>query len=343
MVTFSVKYSFMATYVFGAGASLHAGYPLTADLGNGLYAWARQSDLIWRGYIEELYQQYGGLADLERILTELHERPAGSRAAEVTRTHCGNTLGGIKVAIPEYFHSLRQKSIEGRDLYRALAHRELRNGDTILTFNHDLACERALRTEGLWEVGDGYGFLLEPGITPPSNVKVLKLHGSTNWLGMLFGGNMGLSQVSSGAYGPRPTLFGGRDFSYLGYPDHVRDPHCKGISTTGGDPALILPTLHKNFFHQTSFGREWEPFWNYLWGEAARALTAAEKIVIIGYGMPAADERARELLLNHSNPHAEILVLSGSRSSALCEDFTKSGFRSVNSLGQGYFEDLLEG
>jgi hypothetical protein len=34
----------MVAFVFGAGASLHAGYSLTAQLGNDLHDWARQND-----------------------------------------------------------------------------------------------------------------------------------------------------------------------------------------------------------------------------------------------------------------------------------------------------------
>jgi hypothetical protein len=76
----------MVAFVLGAGALLHAGYPLTAHLGNQIHDWARQNDAFtWRGYLEELFEQYGGLSDLERILTELHERPAGSRAAESSK------------------------------------------------------------------------------------------------------------------------------------------------------------------------------------------------------------------------------------------------------------------
>jgi hypothetical protein len=40
----------MVAFVFGAGASLHAGYPLTAQLGNDLHDWARQNDaFMWSG------------------------------------------------------------------------------------------------------------------------------------------------------------------------------------------------------------------------------------------------------------------------------------------------------
>jgi hypothetical protein len=331
----------VVTFVLGAGASLHAGYPLTAGLGDHLLDWARQNDaFMWRGYLEELFEQYGSLADLERILTELHERPNGSPAAAWSKMHCGSTIMGIKVAIPELFNSVRGKWIPGRDLYGEFARRMIRDGDTIVTFNYDLACERALRTEGAWEIGDGYGFSLGAGITPPSKTKVLKLHGSCNWLGMLFDGNMSLSQVSD-VYGPRPCLFGDRDFTYLGYSEQVRDPLRRGITRTGANPALILPTLHKDFFHQTSFGREWEPFWNYIWEQAQQSLRSAEKIVVIGYSMPVADERARELLLKHSNPNAEILVFSGSRTGAICECFLQNSFQTVTSLGNGYFKEYL--
>jgi hypothetical protein len=51
---------------------------------------------------------------------------------------------------------------------------------------------------------------------PPSPVKILKLHGSTNWMGLLFGGRKGFAQVSS-ALGLRPSLFCRPDFDYLGY------------------------------------------------------------------------------------------------------------------------------
>src|SRR5258708_3558095 len=330
----------MTTYVLGAGASRHAGYPLTPELGNCLLEWARQSDLDWRGFIDALNELYEGLTDLERILTELHECPSGSRAATLSKMQCGNTLGALEVAIPEFVYSLRQKPIQGADLYETLARHKIRSGDAILTFNYDLACENALRKEGMWEIGDGYGFLLGAGITPPSKTKVLKLHGSTNWLGILFDGNKGFSQADN-VYGPRPCLFGGRDFTYLGYSEDVRDPLCKHISTTAVEPALILPALHKNFFHQTFRGREWEPFWDNMWGEAARALDSSERIVIIGYSMPKGDERARELLLKDSNPNAEILVFSGSRTCAICKEFRDAGFQNVNSFGKGHFENYL--
>jgi hypothetical protein len=332
----------MVTYVLGAGASLHAGYPLTASLGDHLHRWSLRNDFMWCGLVDELHELYDVLMDLEKILTELYERPAGSRAATLNETHCGSIIGALRVAIPEFFNWVRLEPVDGPDSYRELARHKIRGGDVILTFNYDLSCERALRTEGLWEIGDGYGFSIGGDITPSSKVKVLKLHGSTNWLGILFGGITGGSYAPN-VYGSRPCLFGENHFTYLGYSKDVRDPLCKGISTTGGERALILPTLHKDFFHQTPLGREWERFWNDIWNRAAEGLHSSERIVIIGYSMPSADERARELLLQRSNPRAEILVYSGSRTKTICEEFRVRGFHAVTSSGEGKFEDFLSG
>jgi len=331
----------MVTYILGAGASIHAGYPLTTNLGNVIHQWARQSNFLHRGEIDELHELYGGLTNLEKVLTDLYDHPEGSRAATLKEAHRGGIIGALAVAIPEFFNYVRQNPIDGPDLYREFARAKIKSGDTILTFNYDLACERALRTEGLWEIGDGYGFSLGAGITPPSMVKVLKLHGSANWLGILFDGITSFSQVSN-VYGQRPCLFGRRDFTYLGYSSDVDDPLYRGISAPGGEPAVILPTFHKNFFHLTSFGREWERFWNCIWEQAQEALASAEKIVVIGYSMPSGDERARELLLKYSNPDAEIQVFSGTRTGVICGDFRNGGFQNVNSSDQSHFEDFMK-
>jgi hypothetical protein len=199
---------------------------IPTDLGNRLRNWAGQHDFMWRGYIEELYELCGGLADLEQIMTELHERPVGSRAAALTMMHCGNTVGGLRVAIPEYFNALRQESLQSADLYGTLARDHVQDGDAILTFNYDLACEQALKRNGLSDIsdGDGNGFELGLNVIPSSKAKLLTLHGSTNWLGILFRGSTGYFQPSK-TYDHRPAVIIGRNDSvFFGYPDSVRDP-----------------------------------------------------------------------------------------------------------------------
>jgi hypothetical protein len=328
------------TYILGAGASRHAGYPLTCELGRSLRDWAVGTESSWGAFIQGAFELYGDLEDLEKVLTDLHERPDGSPAGKLSKMHCGNMIGAFNVAIPELFHFLGQQTPASQDLYGKLAHQRVSPGDTIVTFNYDLACERALRNAGLWEIGNGYGFDLGLESIPRSKVKLLKLHGSTNWMGVLFGGNMGFSQASS-VYDQRPAVFGKRNFTFLGYSEDIRDPISAHITRTGGIPALILPTLHKNFFHQTTFGREWKPFWDDIWRQAGESLRVSEKVVVIGYSMPAADERARDLILKCTNPNAEVGVFSGSASNLICRAFHDCGYKTAMSAGSGYFEDFL--
>jgi len=330
----------MVTYILGAGASRHAGYPLTNELGRFLRDWAIANESLWSGYIQEAFELYEGLENLEAALTDLHERPEGSPAAKLSEMHCGNMIGAFRVAIPELFHQLRQRTSPAADLYGALARERVHPGDTIITFNYDLACERALYKAGLWEVSNGYGFDLGIKLIPPSKTKILKLHGSTNWVGILFGGNIGFAQVSR-AYDQRPAVFGKREFAFIGYDEDVRDPLTANITRAGGNPALILPTLHKNFFHQTTFDREWEPFWDDIWGQAGESLRTSEKVIVIGYSMPAADERARALILKCTNPGAEVRVFSGSDSKSICRTFHSCGYETAASAGNGYFENFL--
>jgi len=68
--------------------------------------------------------------------------------------------------------------------------------------------------------------------------------------------------------------------------------------------SLILPGRCKQFFVETSFGKELEWFWTSLWNHGAQALKNADHVVICGYSMPKADERARQLLLKQTKKDA---------------------------------------
>jgi hypothetical protein len=327
----------MTTYVLGAGASFHAGYPLARDLGNCLYAWVKAkvpSDDFWRGCIEELHEAYGGLGDIESILTELDECPEGSPAEELGSR--GNIRGAIRFLIPAMFKSVREKEAV---LYERLVAEHVQAGDVFLTFNYDLALERELRNRSLWEINDGYGFSL--GLEAPrSGVKILKLHGSANWWGPLFGGMTGFFQVGSSVFPERPALMDPSDFSFLQF-SGMRDPASPRIGRGGAVPAIVMPTHRKQFFEATSFGHEWEPFWRELWGQAEEVLAASEKLVVIGYSMPQADEAARALLLDHLAKKAQISLWCGQSNKEIAEDFRERGFTVSPMRGAGRFEDFL--
>jgi hypothetical protein len=291
-----------------------------------------------RVYIDQLIELYGELGNVEEILTDLDEHLPGSRAATLPTHIRPYLLPGFRWSIREFFNDMRESPAH-LHLYKRLAYERVRVGDVIITFNYDVACERQLKQAGLWEIGDGYGFSIRLDALPPSKVKVLKLHGSTNWFGQMFRGSRGISQVSD-VYGPRPIIFFQPDLEFFGYPTELRDRLASADEATG-HAVMIMPTLHKRFFEQTLFGREWEPFWSDLWGQAGSALAASEKIVIIGYGMASVDEKARELMLQESNRDAHIAIFCGGKSTAICNEFKSRGFRRVETHPEGRFEDFL--
>jgi hypothetical protein len=162
------------------------------------------------------------------------------------------------------FKSAREQTA---DLYERLVADRITACDNVLTFNYDLALERELQKARLWEINDGYGFSLGIDGTPPSRVKVLKLHGSVNWWGSLFQGRKGFFQVAGNVFGDRPIRLDSNDFEYLGC-SGVRDPESVQVGRGGAIPAIVMPTRRKQFFEPTSL----EPFWRELWEQAEEVL-----------------------------------------------------------------------
>jgi hypothetical protein len=332
----------VTTYVLGAGASHHAGYPLASRLGAELFDWISHVGpgfQMFRPSVEMLHELYGGLEDFEQILTELDECAPNSRAATLKSTERGFIRQALEHSVPGFFNQIRGQPAP---LYGQLASQRVKQGDVILTFNYDVACESSLKKAGLWEINDGYGFNLGIDTIPASKVKILKLHGSTNWWGPIFNGMRGgFWQGGPTALPPRPVILFSHDFGFLGYSEDLRDHQYSGASDPAVKTCLILPTHHKRFFVATSGGQEWGNFWNELWSQAADSLYASDHIVIIGYSLPLADREARALLFEKSNKRAALNILCGSKSNRICEDFRSRGFSRVETDGTGRFEDFL--
>lgn len=303
----------MTTFVFGAGASAHAGYPLTKDLGPKLLGWIRGNPgpanyIYWPdpGSLEAI----GPIDDIEGFITKLEacEKP-------------GALLAGLREALCHYFDSLKPPEAE---LYRAFANEIVRPGDVIISFNYDTSLEVELRRARKWEVSNGYGFDIGIPEMPKSPVKLLKLHGSTNWMDLLFGGLKG-GQFACGlgdSRGERPVFPWGLDD--LGYPG-VKDPKWRegGVDRSG---SMVLPSMKKKFYVETSLNpRERQEFWNSLWHQAAHALRRADRVEIIGYSLPPADSEARDLLLKNSNPRCAVSVCCGSDTDRIVGEFVASG------------------
>jgi hypothetical protein len=312
-----------------------------ADLGRELLDWASQAGKNFepfRSSLETLAATYGDLRDLEQILTDLDGVPSNERVAALTRSERAFIRQAVEHSIPGLFNCIRAKPAP---LYDQMSRHRIREGDLVITFNYDVAIEHSLKREGLWHINDGYGFELGISGLPASKVKILKLHGSTNWWGPLFDGLRGFFQAGPNSLPSRPVVLFAHDFEFLGYPPGSRDPQYRGDSRPAVQTALIIPTRHKRFYLQTSFGREWEEFWKDLWNQAAQALNASEEIVIIGYSMPVADEDARQLLFQKPNKNSRITLLCGGRSKSICEEFKSHGFAHAAVSKSGRFEEFL--
>jgi SIR2-like domain len=209
--------------------------------------------------------------------------------------------------------------------------------DIILTFNWDTLMERALLQTGHWRVDDGYG--LKPhsifrdgwmdAVIPasPSSPKIIKLHGSVNWLtaypvyeGQELVLTHGLPTESLFVYecATKPyATFAGRymdgyaPLTYGYYPPNLTNipgrPVPKGRAILqvrlrfpwmpeGGAeevgvasmPLIIPPVREKSYGF---FGTLFET----LWQQAEQALKDCDEIVIIGYSFPRTDLRSHNL------------------------------------------------
>ena len=325
----------MRVFVLGAGASLHAGYPLAAQMGNCLRAWIETlpPEHRYRSCLEQVSKLYGGLEDFERILADLMTDAHGSRSVNLGVTR-RDLLSGLTEALHDYFDSIRSAPAP---LYDNLA-RVLRQGDSVITFNYDLGVERALRAAELWDIRTGYGFPIEAA-EQPSPVEVLKLHGSTNWRALLFGGRTGFFAGTGNSLGNRPVLFFRPDLEYLGYSDFV-DPRCAHLDSAASLPAMIMPALPKTFHFATTYGEEWREFWDALWWRAESAIANADQLAVIGYSLPIADERARAMLLGSANKAARLSICCGKATASLEQEFRDHGFTNIQT-GTHTFEDFL--
>ena len=333
--------SMSTVYVFGAGASYHAGYPLASALGGPLLNEMLRSPDSWHvAAAEYLSDHFGEPCDFEDWITRiLSLRDAAkndsNRGLEYRRL--GTRLGVLIESLSEWFRRIGNESTA--PLYGEFADRIVHAGDVVITFNYDDALDRELKRAGKWDAfSQGYGFLLGNG-EHISDVLLLKLHGSINWVWNPFGGARAGSFFTGSwpSLGLAPVMLP-RDLKFLGYDD----PSGAGIYQSGGAlHSMILPGRSKQFYVETSLGIEQAEFWERLWSRAEEALRACGKIVVCGYSLPVADQRARELLFETPPKSASIEVVAGGDSERIASEFKSAEFSNIITFGRGHFEDWL--
>jgi|SRR6185312_780750 len=316
----------MRVYILGAGASLHAGYPLMKNLGHELAAWAasipdsamNMAFALAHHALAE-WRDSSKLDNFELLMT------AGD-AGELGIEFWPNIRAGMGILLAEFLNSLPRAPAVA---YAALAN-SAASGDVFATFNYDIAFEKELARAGKWHLRDGYGFEIAAG-QPKSAVTLLKLHGSANWQATVLGGRTGAFQSDGPVADPRPT-FSPFACQRLGF-ETFSDP----LYVFGGVVNyLILPSCDKRFYWNTSFGEEGRPFWDCLWEQTRSAVNLCNEVVLIGYSLPAADQRARELLLDSIPRDTRITICSGGDSSRIADEFRANGHPAVNPVEEPF-------
>src|SRR5216684_1309778 len=221
----------MTTYVLGAGASCDAGYPLAKAMGKGLLQWMKSPTHAPDSYAanyppaaEFLEDFFGPIENIEDLATAIQDLIAkyenGTPEQRTKRALVANQYGVLKNAVRAWFAEIQQEAALTSLAYRGFARNIVAPGDCIITFNYDVSLDRELRLAGKFEAGNGYGFPVE-GLPGESPTKILKLHGSTSWLALLFGGmTSGYSYFQPGHTLSRPVI-PKNELSFLGYADAI--------------------------------------------------------------------------------------------------------------------------
>jgi hypothetical protein len=293
-------------FIFGAGVSKPAGFPLAKELMAELRAELDRETLVgqaetlaetWdRLYEDEIFRAQDD-AELNFTRLQLRTRTIRSRARAEEPVDADGTLSlyqSLPMLIDASFMRLHEQISQEPErigYLRDFVRRHVRAGDIIVTFNYDCLTELALHQEGRWGLRTGYGLDLADtyadlrGIADPTDCHVIKLHGSAGWISCFDRAVPGFRQGGL----PNP------EFEELLISQTLRqhfglghlEPHDPQTPRTA-QQHVVLPTYLKSI-------------WPYplpvLWKKAGELLQSAQRVVVVGYSFPAADTPAQALLL----------------------------------------------
>jgi hypothetical protein len=184
------------------------------------------------------------------------------------------------------FRHYEDSKVEKRGLRNYLRSHlsHLERGDIVITLNWDTTVERTLLEDRRWSPLDGYGFVKKLDQQPrapklaPSEVTVLKLHGSVGWhrsrdKRLYFDSNHGFLkflaiQTECGAI-------------------HFHDPLEKTIVGPPRESLLAYPSFLKQLP-----GEEMQE----IWRAASEAIFKADSVEVWGYSLPESDLAVRTIL-----------------------------------------------
>jgi hypothetical protein len=242
--------------------------------------------------------------NIERLMTRLDGRMPYDRQHQA-ESELAHLLTDLRKNFVERITGAKDETFHDNELAR-LARCCVENGINCVTFNYDDVFDQALWKVNpadsylgtpCWHPNDGYGFFcrasynvvesVQLGVDFSASMHLFKLHGSVNWRTKL---------GSPKPYGIDAVL---HDESWYS-PSFIRRslvPHIQ--ASLDPDPFIVPPVLVKSSLVE-------EPVLQYVWWQAYRRLTEAERVIFVGYSFPVTDMASRflfsETLLRDGRP-----------------------------------------
>jgi hypothetical protein len=303
-------------FILGAGASRQAGAPLMRDFLNvaDLVREQQSSGTQTREYFDLVFRAIAELDpvfakssievdNIESIfaafeMAELFGRLGSLKAVEVSRL-----ISAIKsLIVTTLEEQLTFPTNDGRILpprpydefikligsltqHRVVSSSILSQVNvTVMTFNYDLALDFGFHCNQL-----AVDYCLSESHPDGRTFSLLKLHGSLNWSRCA---NPNCSVINAVPVGrllegnPWVDPYG-RGIGEVKLPLSTRLPHCTSCGTSSVPEPLIIPPTWNKTQHYAEIRN--------VWSVAARHLSEAENIVVIGYSLPDTDHFFRYL------------------------------------------------
>lgn len=295
-------------FILGAGASKQCGAPLIADfldVANNLL----RSNSVPENKKNEFERVFGAIGELqsvhskaqldltniESIFTVLELGRVIQRVPGLNREEIDEAIASLKELIvttlemtmrfPADRHSIGlPKPYDAfSDLLKHL-HNEAfpRQTVSVITFNYDIAADMAIHWSDM-----GPDYCIEETSGHHTKVPLLKLHGSLNWA----------KDKNSGSIRPLHLSSYFQHYRYNGGKDHVEINLLIGSHLVEyfkqhesceveNEPVIVPPSWNKADYHSALSD---------VWAEAAKHLSEAEQLFILGYSLPETDSFFRHL------------------------------------------------
>lgn len=286
-------------FILGAGASKEVGAPLMHDFLDVAENLSRQ------GKVEAYREQFELVADGRSALQATHSKSIGIdlynmeavfSAFEMAKMlgHLGEFDRSKVAAFPEAYRTVIAATLENTITYQADQGRihpppsyallvdliqDLRKSgsdSSILTFNYDLALDFTCHLKSI--IPD---YCLQGFISAPNALKTLKLHGSLNWTHCHTCQKIVAWELRDyfGVFSWR-NPYDARELN-LNLSQHLsKFSHCNNGMKSNAIPYLVPPTWNKSEHHHSIEN---------VWQTAAKELSEAENIFVIGYSLPETD------------------------------------------------------